>query len=170
LGDNDPIDVLEIGEKIGYAGQVKQVKILGSMALLDEGETDWKIITVDVTDPLADQLHNIADVEKLMPGLIDATRDWFQIYKVPDGKPYNNFAFNGDAKDSMFTTKVVERTYDAWKRLIAGQVPNKTDQYTLSIESIKHGDTDLRLPEGQILEPVEDEKAEITKSYFVTRK
>ena len=38
-GDNDPLDVCEIGEAVGYVGQVKQVKILGTMALLDEGET-----------------------------------------------------------------------------------------------------------------------------------
>jgi inorganic pyrophosphatase len=55
-GDNDPIDVCEIGESVGYTGQIKQVKVLGAMALLDEGETDWKIIAVDVNDPLADKL------------------------------------------------------------------------------------------------------------------
>lgn len=37
-GDNDPLDVCEIGEQVGYVGQIKQVKILGVMALLDEGE------------------------------------------------------------------------------------------------------------------------------------
>lgn len=42
-GDNDPLDVCEIGESVGYVGQIKQVKILGIMALLDEGETDWKV-------------------------------------------------------------------------------------------------------------------------------
>jgi hypothetical protein len=36
-GDNDPLDVCEIGERVGYTGQVKQVKVLGVMALLDEG-------------------------------------------------------------------------------------------------------------------------------------
>lgn len=42
-GDNDPLDVCEIGEQVGYVGQVKQVKVLGIMALIDEGETDWKV-------------------------------------------------------------------------------------------------------------------------------
>ncbi len=36
-GDNDPLDVCEIGEQVGYTGQIKQVKVLGIMALLDEG-------------------------------------------------------------------------------------------------------------------------------------
>lgn len=69
-GDNDPLDVCEIGETIGYVGQVKQVKVLGVMALLDEGETDWKVIVIDVNDPLAAKLNDIEDVERHMPGLI----------------------------------------------------------------------------------------------------
>lgn len=42
------MDVCEIGELVGYTGQIKQVKVLGVMALLDEEETDWKIIVIDV--------------------------------------------------------------------------------------------------------------------------
>lgn len=56
-GDNDPIDVCEIGQEIAYRGQVKQVKILGVMALLDEGETDWKLIAIDINDPMADKVN-----------------------------------------------------------------------------------------------------------------
>jgi len=52
-GVNDPIDVCEIGERVAYPGQIKQVKVLGVIALLDGGETDWKIIAIDVNDPMA---------------------------------------------------------------------------------------------------------------------
>lgn len=78
-GDNDPLDVCEIGEAVGYVGQVKQVKVLGIMALLDEGETDWKVIVVDVNDPLAPKLNDIEDVERHLPGLIRATSEWFRV-------------------------------------------------------------------------------------------
>jgi len=77
-GDNDPLDVCEIGEQVGYVGQIKQVKVLGIMALLDEGETDWKVIVVDVLDPLASKLNDIEDVERHLPGLIRATNEWFR--------------------------------------------------------------------------------------------
>jgi inorganic pyrophosphatase len=63
-------------------GQVKQVKVLGIMALLDEGETDWKVIVVDINDPLASKLNDIEDVERHLPGLIRATNEWFRIYKI----------------------------------------------------------------------------------------
>lgn len=52
------------------------------MALLDEGETDWKVIVVDINDPLAPKLNDIEDVERHLPGLIRATNEWFRIYKI----------------------------------------------------------------------------------------
>ena len=80
--------------------------MLGTIALIDEGETDWKLIAIDVNDPLAPQLSDINDVEKHMPGFLKATVEWFRIYKIPDGKPENQFAFNGEAKDREFAHRV----------------------------------------------------------------
>ena len=45
--------------------------MLGTLALIDDGETDWKVLAIDVTDPLAKSLNDIGDVEKLMPGEAD---------------------------------------------------------------------------------------------------
>ena len=89
----------EIGRAIAFTGQVKRVKALGVLGLVDEGETDWKVLVVDVDDPLADKLHGIADVEAHLPGLLDATRDWFRVYKMPDGNPPNKYAFDGKFRD-----------------------------------------------------------------------
>jgi len=120
-GDNDPLDVCEIGEQVGYTGQIKQVKVLGVMALLDEGETDWKVIVIDVNDPLASKLNDIEDVERHLPGLVRATNEWFRIYKIPDGKPENQFAFSGEAKNRSYALEIVKECHEAWKRLISGQ-------------------------------------------------
>ncbi|XP_065826213.1 uncharacterized protein [Oscarella lobularis] len=119
LGDNDPLDVCEIGSVVAKRGQVKQVKILGLMALIDEGETDWKIIAVDVTDPQADKMNDIGDVDVVMPGLIAAIREWFKIYKMPAGNPPNAFAFDGAAKERGFACSIIEACHEQWKQLIA---------------------------------------------------
>jgi len=135
-GDNDPLDVCEISEQVGYTGQVKQVKALGIMALLDEGETDWKVIVVDVNDPLAGKLNDIEDVERHLPGLIRATNEWFRIYKIPDGKPENAFAFSGEAKNKRYATEIIHECHEAWRRLVSGEVPAKTPSYDLSIANV----------------------------------
>lgn len=33
------------------------MKVLGTVALIDEGETDWKILCIDVNDPLAKEMN-----------------------------------------------------------------------------------------------------------------
>lgn len=99
-----------------------QVKILGTLALIDEGETDWKLLAIDVADPLADQLEDVADIEKFFPGLLRASVEWFQFYKVPDGKPENQFAFNSEAKNAAFARNVITETHHFWQKLINKEV------------------------------------------------
>jgi len=125
MGDGDPIDIIDIGYKISKLGEVKQVKVLGVLGLVDDGETDWKVISIDVNDPLASQLDDIDDVSKVMPGLLEATRDWFGTYKIPgsDAGP-NVFAFNGEAKGREFAVGVIMETHDQWKRLIFEEMEN----------------------------------------------
>ncbi|KAF9577880.1 Inorganic pyrophosphatase [Lunasporangiospora selenospora] len=134
-GDNDPLDVCEIGEQVGYVGQIKQVKILGVMALLDEGETDWKVIVIDVNDPLASKLNDIEDVERHLPGFIRATNEWFRIYKIPDGKPENQFAFSGEAKNRKYAIDIIRETHEAWKSLILSEDTSKAENYDINVKN-----------------------------------
>lgn len=93
--------------------------------MIDEGETDWKVIAIDVNDPEAKDLNSesqippflpmllfvaqsfsrpcsdISDIKRLKPGYLEATVDWFKWYKVPDGKQENKFAFNEEFKDRV---------------------------------------------------------------------
>ncbi|KAH6569517.1 hypothetical protein BASA50_000147 [Batrachochytrium salamandrivorans] len=147
-GDQDPVDVCEIGELVGYPGQVKQVKVLGTMALIDEGETDWKVIVIDINDPLAAKLNDIEDVEKHMPGLLRATNEWFRIYKIPDGKPENNFAFSGEAKNKRYALDVIHECNDAWKRLVSKATACKTDDYDICAANANVVDSPYRTVAG----------------------
>lgn len=117
-GDNDPVDAIEIGSRVAKRGDVLSVKVLGVFALIDEGETDWKIVTIDVNDPVAEKVNDIEDVETFFPGLLRATVEWFRIYKVPDGKPENQFAFSGDAKNAAFAKDILEVTHEFWSCLL----------------------------------------------------
>lgn len=39
-------------------GQVIQVKVLGILAMIDEGEMDWKVIAINAQDPDAKSLNS----------------------------------------------------------------------------------------------------------------
>lgn len=124
-GDNDPLDCCEIGSSILHMGDIKEVKILGSIALVDDGELDWKVITIDIQDPLAHKVNNLQDVEAYMPGLLHATREWFRRYKVPTGKPPNHFAFNGEYKNAQETVNTIQECHESWKKLVSGNIQGK---------------------------------------------
>jgi inorganic pyrophosphatase len=170
-GDNDPLDVCEIGELVGYTGQVKQVKVLGVMALLDEEETDWKVIVIDVNDPLAPKLNDVEDVERHLPGLLRATNEWFRIYKIPDGKPENQFAFTGECKNKAYAMDVIHECAEAWERLITGKTPPggvSTTNTTVSHSSSYVARDQLPpLPANQDL-PAEKIDASIDKWFFIS--
>ncbi|KAI0984551.1 hypothetical protein GJ496_007786 [Pomphorhynchus laevis] len=118
FGDDDPLDVIEIGNKIHDIGSIVRVKVLGVLGLLDEGETDWKILAIDVNDKRAPDLNDISDLEVVMPGFIAHSTRWFRLYKVPTGKKPNHIAFNGQFKDKKFALEIVEHTNQAWKQLM----------------------------------------------------
>ncbi|XP_008592312.1 PREDICTED: inorganic pyrophosphatase 2, mitochondrial-like, partial [Galeopterus variegatus] len=99
-------------------GEVIHVKILGILALIDQGETDWKLIAINVNDPEASKFHDIGDVKKFKPGYLEATLNWFRFYKVPEGKPENQFAFNGEFKNKAFALEVIKSTHECWKALL----------------------------------------------------
>jgi len=119
-GDNDPIDICDISHNICSIGEIRQVKVLGVLGMIDEGETDWKVIGIDVRDPRAASLNSLEDVEKHCHGYLAATVEWFRIYKIPAGKPENKFAFDGEVQPKAFALSLIEETHKQWETLVAG--------------------------------------------------
>lgn len=119
-GDGDPLDVCEIGLGVLPTGSVHKVKILGSLALVDDGELDWKVIVVRCDDPLASEVFDVHDVFVKCPGLLEATREWFRDYKLPDGKPRNKFALNGAYRNRTQTIATIVECQDAWRKMVRG--------------------------------------------------
>jgi inorganic pyrophosphatase len=118
-GDNDPVDAVELSSAAAKTGDIKKVKILGTYAMIDEGETDWKVVCIDVNDPLAEKINDVEDIEKFMPGKLQEVFTFLRDYKIPDGKPANTFAFNGELKSKKFALEVVEETYKEWQALVS---------------------------------------------------
>merc|ERR1712118_326960 len=67
MGDNDPVDVVEIGSATLEMGGVYPVKIVGVLAMIDDGELDWKMIAVNSKDPKFASVNDVADVEREFP-------------------------------------------------------------------------------------------------------
>jgi len=120
FGDNDPIDVVEIGTQALAMGSVTQVKVLGALALIDSGELDWKVIALSSTDEMASEIDDLEDLEAKRPEVVSGIREWFRWYKAPDGK-LNVFGFEGKCVDSSAAREVVGETHAYWSALVAGK-------------------------------------------------
>jgi inorganic pyrophosphatase len=46
-GDNDPLDMVELGSSSMDIGFCFYGKVLGSFCLIDQGEIDWKILILN---------------------------------------------------------------------------------------------------------------------------
>jgi len=117
-GDNDPLDVCEIGMRQFKTGEIRPVKVLGILAMIDDDETDWKIVCIDAQDRWASELNDVDDCERLLPGTLDLIREWFRTYKIPDGKPPNKFAFDEKFLPATFAHKIIHETHQEWLHLV----------------------------------------------------
>jgi 3'-phosphoadenosine 5'-phosphosulfate synthase len=118
-GDGDPIDVIELGSQGPLPmGSVIKGKILGSLELIDEGETDHKVIMLRSTDPHFDEINSVADLEIYQPGVTARLVDWLKNYKTSDGKPVNKLTSDVPTTPAQAAAVVeqVSAMYDALLR------------------------------------------------------
>eukprot|EP00884_Botryococcus_braunii_P015921 jgi/Botrbrau1/3011/Bobra.0070s0009.1 len=128
-GDNDPVDVVGLGER-AVRGGVYKVKPVGALAMIDEGELDWKLIAINADDPKAVYVNDVEDIEREFPGELERIRIWFRDYKIPDGKPEGKFGFNDKVQNKEVTHAVIEETHSFWRRLKSGEREN-ADEFAL---------------------------------------
>jgi inorganic pyrophosphatase len=80
-GDGDPLDVLLLGSAL-VQGTIQQVRLVGVMRMLDNGEHDDKLLAVPLNGTFA-SVHNLAQLQQLFPGVTAQLQNWFEHYKGP---------------------------------------------------------------------------------------
>ncbi|KAK3260041.1 hypothetical protein CYMTET_30987 [Cymbomonas tetramitiformis] len=115
-GDDDPLDVIEVGARQLKTGEVVPVKVLGVLAMIDDGETDWKVLVIRKDDLLADKINDVDDLEVELPGAVGAIREWLRVYKLPEGKPENSFGLEEKAMPKEYAMKVIAETHELWAK------------------------------------------------------
>lgn len=116
-GDNDPIDVLQLNDSPCRSGEVMAVRVLGVFALVDDGETDWKVLVV--RDDVAETAH-MKDVNDVPGEKKSELIEWFRRYKTAEGKGLNTFGLDEKVMDKAYALKVCDETHAHWKNLRYG--------------------------------------------------
>jgi inorganic pyrophosphatase len=82
-GDGDPLDALVLVEQPSFPGCMIEVRPVGVLNLVDNEETDQKVIAVPTRNPRYDQVHTI---DQLFPHIRRELEHFFTIYKELEGK------------------------------------------------------------------------------------
>lgn len=81
--DNDPLDVLVLGQEPVYPMSILTAKPIGLMRMSDQGEIDDKIIAVHANDP---EYASYGSITELSPHRMAEVKRFFEDYKSLEGK------------------------------------------------------------------------------------
>lgn len=132
VGDGDPIDAIELGDSPLPMGAVVPVRLLGSLALVDEGETDHKLLVVRQSDSKYSGVRSVRDLERLRPGITAKLVDWLKNYKTSDGKAANTFS-QEEPTSAAEAVRVVQQVHGFYEDLVKGVVQGAPEDYFLPL-------------------------------------
>jgi len=81
--DNDPLDILVLVEVPSFPGCLMEVRPIGVLRMVDQGQRDSKILAVTHNDP---RYENVKDVNEIYPHVLREMEHFFKIYKELEGK------------------------------------------------------------------------------------
>ncbi len=82
--DNDPLDVIVLTTYPLAPGIMVAVRPVAVMEMIDNGESDYKVIAVPVEDKRWDDVKDLGDLNKHM---LKEFQHFFETYKALKGKP-----------------------------------------------------------------------------------
>ncbi len=106
-GDGDPVDIFVLAPFIAR-GTVVKVRLIGIIHMLDDNETDSKLLAVSLDHPGFD-VNDYESLQQKYPGVADILKTWLLHYKGP-GRISNLSV--GDEKEAMrFLIPATQHTF-----------------------------------------------------------
>ena len=106
-GDGDPLDVIVLGEQL-QKGSVVEIKLIGILKMLDEGEVDDKLIAVMVNNSIFSSIDSFNELKKSYGGITNILEIWFANYKGSNKIIINGF---DDEKTALKVFKTAHKDY-----------------------------------------------------------
>lgn len=76
--DGDPLDILVMSHEPFVPGALVDARPVGVLNMIDDGESDAKILAVPSKDPRFNSIKNISDIE---PHSLEEIQHFFKVYK-----------------------------------------------------------------------------------------
>ncbi len=107
--DGDPLDVLIISSEPILPLASVECRPIGVLEMVDDGERDYKILAVCLTDPFYN-IYN--DISELPAHLSDEIKHFFTVYKALENKNTNI----GNPKGCEDAKKIIAESIEAYKK------------------------------------------------------
>lgn len=104
--DNDPLDVLVLMQEAVIPLSIVRARPIGVMTMLDQGQADEKIISVNLNDPAFNSYHHI---DELPEHRLRELRRFFQDYKILEEKQVEVQDFLGPDQAKQIIVDAVKR-------------------------------------------------------------
>jgi len=106
-GDGDPLDVIVLGEQL-QKGSVVEVKLIGILKMLDDGEVDDKLIAVKASNSTFSKVNSFNELKNSYQGITEILEIWFTNYKGTEKAIVNGFE---DEKKALEIFKSAHEQY-----------------------------------------------------------
>lgn len=97
--DGDPMDVLVLTGEASFSGCLIEVRPVGVLNMVDQEETDQKIISVPNRNPRYDQIHTL---DQIFPHVRRELEHFFSIYKELEGRAVRMEGWGGPREARRF--------------------------------------------------------------------
>jgi inorganic pyrophosphatase len=111
--DHDPLDILVICSQSIQSLCLVEANVIGNMQMIDQGETDDKIIAVAAKDP---SVNHITRVEELPQHFLLELKNFFLQYKVLENKKVEIDNFQDQFIASRIINEAIIRYSDAYRK------------------------------------------------------
>jgi len=128
MGDNDPLDLVDLTPRQMPLFERPRLKVLGALCLIDQDELDWKVLAIEESFSQEHGIRSLEDYDQYNPGVSAEVREWFRSYKTYDGKPENKFGHDERILSLDETLEIITENHEQYVQLVNGQAQNPNEE------------------------------------------
>ena len=111
--------------------ELPELKIIGALCMIDQGELDWKLFAVEASYAQEFKIRDEYTFSQKNPGQIKEVVEWMRTYKTYDGKALNTFGYDEKIFSVDDTIEIIQDCHKQYQDLMIGRAENPDNELVL---------------------------------------